>query len=602
MANKAADVNNNTEEANNFWRQINNFMLPQSYISLVDLLNPVLKPQLFLKAISDGNRKVLENPENLKQAYHDMFMKWVDLSDYFIKRLNGQPAEPRATQQHGDRRFKDNAWEDSLFLDFVKQWYLISVDWIRNVYADLDLDEKTKHRIDFFIRQLSDAMAPSNFAHVNPAVIKEAMRSNGGSFLKGVENYLKDIKRGNGVLNITTTDHDYYRLGKNIATTSGKVIFQNKIMQLIQYKPSTDNVCSVPLLIIPPWINKYYILDLQPENSFVKWLVGNGYTVFVVSWINPDKSYADASFWDYMNLGIKTALDIVNSVTKEGEINVIGYCLGGTLLLAMLAYYMCPKCKERLSYSIKSITLLTTLTDFSKAGDFTLFADKDHLDAIEEIMRRHGILSGRHMFNTFSALRANDMIWSYFINNYMMGKSPLPHDILYWNADYTNLPYSLHNFVLRKLYGENLLTKQGGLSYKGIPIDLRNVKTPACMVSCKLDHIAPWMATYSAVKLLGNVQKFILSESGHIAGIVNPPSKQKYGHWTNKKKPFDPIEWFDTATSHSTSWWLSWLDWLKQYSGTLKPSSHILGNDCYAPTEDAPGSYASAATSSVLEG
>ncbi|MDR1365682.1 MAG: class I poly(R)-hydroxyalkanoic acid synthase [Holosporales bacterium] len=594
MANQATNTGENNqayEKINDLWAQLASFMIPQPYALSNDLLNPVLKAQLFIKAISDGNKKALESPEKLKQAYQDIFMKWVDLSDYLIKRLGGQDFTPKVTPLRGDRRFRDQAWEDNPFLDFVKQWYLLSVDWIRNIYADLDLDEKTKHRIDFFIRQVSDAIAPSNFAHINPAVIKEAMKSGGTNFLKGIENYLNDIKRGNGVLNITTTDQDYYKLGANLAITPGKVIFQNKIMQLIQYKATTDSVYFVPLLIIPPWINKYYILDLQPENSFIKWLIDSGYTVFVISWINPDKSCANASFWDYMNRGIKAALDVISSVTNGRDVNVIGYCLGGTLLLTMLAYYACPKCKEKLAQSIKSITLLTTLTDFSKAGDFTLFLDKEHLDTIEKIMKKHGILDGRHMFNTFSALRANDMIWSYFVNNYMMGKNPLPHDILYWNADYTNLPYKLHNFVLRKLYNENLLTKPGGLKYNGVPIDLKNVKIPVCMVSCKLDHIAPWTATYSAMKLLGSAPKFILSESGHIAGIVNPPSKKKYGHWTNDKAPTNPSEWFDAAISHNSSWWLSWLDWLKPYSGGKKASSSKLGNGQFQPIEDAPGRY-----------
>ncbi len=578
-----------------FWKQTENNIgaFFQHFDSKKDLLNPILKPNVFLNAINEANKKILQDPEKVKTYVEDIFSKWFELSDYFIKKTKGEDASPVITPTKADRRFKDKSWESNPILDFTKQWHLILIDWMRGVYADLDVDERVKLKIDFFIRQLGDALSPSNFMQLNPSIIKETIETGGQNLLKGWENYLNDLKRGGGVLKITTTDHDYFELGKNLATTSGKVIFQNEIMQLIQYKSTTDKVYKVPLLIIPPWINKYYILDLQQENSLIKWLVDMGYEVFVVSWVNPDGSYAKKTFWDYMQLGIKGAVDTVSKITNERDINVVGYCLGGTLLLSMLAYYSHPKCKEKLGANIKSVTLLTTLTDFSKAGDLALFAEKEHLDEIENIMKKHGVLDGRHMFNTFSAIRANDMIWSYFINNYMMGKKPLPHDILFWNADCTNLPYRLHDFVLRKLYGKNLLSKSGGLSFNDVPIDLKNIKLPVCMISCKLDHIAPWEVTYSAVNLLGRKPKFILAGSGHIAGIVNHPNKGKYGHWVydGDDLPENPLDWLKDAKEKSQSWWFSWLDWLTPISGDKKPAPNFLGSEEFLPIEDAPGSY-----------
>ena len=446
------------------------------------------------------------------------------------------------------------------------------------------IDERTARKIDFYTRQFVDAIAPSNFLMTNPEALRATIESRGENLLNGLKNLLDDLERGKGRLAIKMTDMEVFRIGENIAVTPGKVVYQNNLMQLIQYEPTTEKVKRRPLLIMPPWINKFYILDLRPNNSFIRWAVSQGHTVFVISWVNPDELLAAKTFAHYMLEGPLDALDAIERATGEREANVIGYCLGGTLLASTLAY-MAVKRDDR----IKSATYFVTMVDFAEAGELSVFIDEEQLSALEERMNAKGYLEGSDMATTFNMLRANDLIWSFVVNNYLLGKSPFPFDLLYWNADSTRMPAAMHSFYLRNMYQENLLVKPGRITLDGVPIDLRKIKTPSFLLSTRDDHIAPWRSTYAATQLYRGPVKFVLSASGHIAGVVNPPGG-KYGHWENEKNPPTPEEWFATATAHADSWWPLWGHWVSQYSGGEVPARHP-GDRKLMPIEEAPGSY-----------
>ncbi len=446
------------------------------------------------------------------------------------------------------------------------------------------IDERTARKVDFYTRQFVDALAPSNFVMTNPEVLRATIESRGENLLHGLKNLLEDLERGKGRLAIKMTDMAAFRVGENIAVSPGKVIFQNDLMQLIQYSPTTELVKRRPLLIIPPWINKFYILDLRPDNSFIRWAVEQGHTVFVISWVNPDEHLAAKTFADYMLEGPLAALDAIEQATGEREANVIGYCLGGTLLACTLAY-MAAKHDNR----IKSATFFVTMVDFAEAGELSVFIDEEQLSALEERMNAKGYLEGRDMATTFNMLRANDLIWSFVVNNYLLGKSPFPFDLLYWNSDSTRMPAAMHSFYLRKMYQENLLVKPGGITLAGVPIDLGKIRTPAFILSTREDHIAPWRSTYAATRLYKGPVKFVLSASGHIAGVVNPPGG-RYGHWVNDNNPPTPEEWLAGATEHAGSWWPLWEQWVAQYAGGEVPARQP-GDGKLTPIENAPGSY-----------
>ena len=416
---------------------------------------------------------------------------------------------------------------------------------------------KTAQKVDFYSRQFVDAMSPSNFLLTNPEVLRKTAETGGENLLKGLNNLLSDLEQGKGRLRIKMTDMEAFKLGENIGVSPGKVVFQNDLMQLIQYTPSTEKVLKRPLLIAPPWINKFYILDLRPRNSFVRWAVSQGHTVFVISWVNPDEKLAEKGFEDYMKEGYLAALDAIEQATGEREVNAIGYCLGGTLLASTLAY-MATKKDNR----IRSATFFVTMMDFAEAGELGVFIDEEQLKALEEKMNKRGYLEGSEMATTFNMLRANDLIWSFVVNNYLLGNDPFPFDLLYWNADSTRMPARMHSFYLRKMYQENLLAEPGGISLAGVPIDLRKIKTPAYFLSTREDHIAPWKSTYRGTQLLGGPKRFVLAASGHIAGVVNPPDGGKYSHWINTDLPADPEEWFKGATEIAGSWWPDWHRWV----------------------------------------
>ena len=491
----------------------------------------------------------------------------------------------RETDTSKDKRFKHPEWSENAIFSFVKDSYLVAaasvLSAIRNVKG---MDEASARKVEFYTRQLVDALSPSNFVATNPEVLTATLASGGQNLLRGLENLLADLERGNGRLAITMTDMMAFRLGENIATTPGKVVYQNELMQLIQYTPSTREVRRRPLLIVPPWINKFYVLDLQPKNSFIKWAVDQGHTVLVISWVNPDKKHADKDFENYMLEGPLAALDAIESATGEHSVNAIGYCLGGTLLASTLAY-LTAKGEDR----ITSATYFATLVDFTEVGDMAVFIDEEQLASLERRMREHGYLEAHYMATTFNMLRANDLIWSFVVTNYLLGRKQVPVDFLFWNSDSTRMPAAMHSFYLRKMYQENLLAKPGGITLADMPIDLSKVRTPSFILAAREDHIAPWKSTYAATRLYSGPVKFVLSDAGHMAGVINPPGT-KYGHWVNNDLPSSPDEWFVDAAPRQGSWWPLWEEWVALFDeGRVQAREPGCGG--LPIIENAPGSY-----------
>ena len=536
-------------------------------------------------AFLEMTTRLMTDPAKLLQSQMSLWQAHMDLWQSTARRLMGDANARAAEPAPDDRRFKDSAWEQNQVFDFIKQSYLLSARWLQQTVREVDgLDEKTAQKVDFYTRQFVDAMAPSNFVLTNPEVLRATVESGGENLCKGLQNLLEDLERGKGKLRIRMTDLDAFRLGENIGITPGKVVFQTDLMQLLQYEPTTEKVYKRPLLIIPPWINKFYILDLREKNSFIKWAVSQGFTVFVVSWVNPDEKLADKTFEDYMLEGPLACLDAIQKATGEPDCNVIGYCLGGTLLAATLAYMATKKDKR-----IASATFFTTLVDFKEPGELGVFIDEEQLAALEARMSEKGYLEGSAMANTFNMLRANDLIWSFVVNNYLLGKDPFPFDLLYWNSDSTRMPAAMHSFYLRKMYQENKLIEPGGITLAGVPLDLTKIKLPAYILSAREDHIAPWRTTYTATQLYKGPVRFVLGASGHIAGVVNPPAANKYSYWTNDKNPPDPQAWFAGAKEHAGSWWSDWAAWVGKHSGSQVPARKPGGK--LKPIEDAPGSY-----------
>ena len=530
--------------------------------------------------------RMMSNPVQMAQAQIAFWQDYMTLVNNAALRFLGHNSDPVIAPAKGDKRWKHESWEESPIFDFIKQSYLLAADYIHSSVKNVDgLDEKSARKIDFYTRQFVDALSPTNFAATNPEVLRKTMETKGHNLLKGLNNLLEDLSRGNGKLNIKMTDLDAFEVGRNLAVTPGKVVFQTDLMQLLQYEPATEQVYKRPLLFVPPWINKFYILDLQEKNSMIKWLTEQGYTVFVVSWRNPQAEHAEKSFDDYMREGTLAALDAVEQATGENEINVVGYCLGGTLTASTLAY-LANKGDER----VKSVTYFTTMLDFEHPGELEIFIDEEQLRSLERRMDRQGFLDGGAMGSTMAALRSNDLVWSFFINNYLHGNDPFPFDLLYWNQDCTNMPARMHTFYLRNMYQENKLREPNGIELCGEPIDIGKVKIPTFFASAIEDHIAPWKATYRGVHLHSGPVKFVLGGSGHIAGVINPPAKSKYGYWTNSKNPKDPDAWLDGATHNEGSWWVEWDKWLSKQSGT-KVKARKPGDGKLKPIEDAPGSY-----------
>jgi polyhydroxyalkanoate synthase len=542
------------------------------------------------KAFMDMTEKMLANPQKMVETQMNLMWDYFSLWQHSMLRSMGMEGNPVAAPKKGDNRFKDAHWDDHFLFDFIKQSYLITARHVHDSVSKVEgLEDVSKKKVDFFTRNFIEAMAPTNFAATNPEVLRETVKTHGQNLLKGFNNLLRDIEAGDGELRVKMADTSAFEMGRNVATTKGKVIFQNEMMQLIQFNPTTKEQFKRPLLIVPPWINKYYIMDLRESNSWIKWCTDQGHSVFVISWVNPDAKLAQKSFDAYMAEGALTALDIVCEQTGEKEVNTIGYCLGGTLLASTMGYMAAKKDKR-----VVSATFFVALLDFTIPGELGTFIDEQQIAFLEKKMSERGFMEGTEMAGTFNMLRANDLIWSFVINNYLMGKEPFPFDLLFWNSDSTRMPYKMHSYYLRNMYLNNLLRQPGGITLLDTPIDLSKVKTPSYFISTVEDHIAPWKGTYLGATALGGPVRFVLGGSGHIAGIVNPPSANKYGYWTNDAKPTEQPadEWFAGAKQNPGSWWNDWQAWVTGLNDAKVPARDPLKGK-YTVIEDAPGSYAS---------
>ncbi len=537
-------------------------------------------------ALTEVMGKLASQPERMMRAQSDLLARYLDLWKSAARAASGEAGAAVVAPAKGDKRFNDPDWSANPVFDIIKQSYLITSGWLNDVVGSVEgVDPLAKRRVEFFTRMLTDAFAPTNFLLSNPAALREAFETRGESLARGMANFAADLERGHGKLAISQTDLGEFRVGENVATAPGKVVFQNDILQLLQFSPSTKTVCEIPLLIFPPWINKFYILDLRPENSMIRWLTGQGITVFVASWVNPDAALAAKTFEDYLQEGVYAALDAVIRQTRVAKVNTVGYCIGGTMLSCALAH-MAARGDKR----VASATFFAAQQDFSEAGDLLIFSSEEWLADLEQRMDAGGgVLPGQSMADTFNSLRANDLIWSFFVSNYLMGREPKPFDLLFWNSDQTRMPKALHLFYLRKFYVENALA-EGKLELGGEPLDLSAVKTPIFVQSSREDHIAPARSVYRGAKLFGGPVNFTLAGSGHIAGVINPPAANKYQHWTNEALPASYEEWLAGAVEHPGSWWPHWAKWLKARSGGEIPARDPAKGPL-KPIEDAPGSF-----------
>ncbi len=552
----------------------------KSPFSLTALMGPASE------ALSDLLKHYANQSEKWDKEQSLLSNELSQVGKNFLEKLLGMPATDVIDANDQDRRFKDPLWTESPVFDTIRQGYLVISRWILRLAEEADGLEPHQYNLArFYAKQVTDALSPSNFLLTNPEAIRTTIENNGTNLLSGLKNLKNDLNREGGILNVTQSDTTAFSVGGNIAVTPGKVIYQNDIIQLIQYSPMTEEVHAVPLLIIPPWINKFYILDLTQKKSFVKWCLEKGYTVFMISWVNPDETLAQKTFADYMDEGILAALDAVQRQTGAAQVNTIGYCIGGTLLSATLGYMAAHKDKR-----VKSATFFAAQSDFTEAGDLRVFIDERQINTLEQQMKsQKGILGAASMVQVFNLLRSNDLIWNYVVRNYLLGQDPAPFDLLYWNADATRMPEKLHLYYLRECYVKNALSL-GNMVLNGTKIDLSKVKTPVYIQSSRNDHIAPYRSIYRSTHLYGGPVRFVMAGSGHIAGVINPPAAKKYQHWLNKDLPETADQWLDGAKEHKGSWWPDWEKWLRRKSGTkipaLDPETGPL-----TPIEDAPGSY-----------
>jgi polyhydroxyalkanoate synthase len=531
--------------------------------------------------------KTIFNPGYVLEVQQRFITDYANLAECFIDNLIGLK-EPRESigAKLADKRFKSPEWDSNQFYTFLRDFYLITSRNINKMVSEIEgISEQKKKKIVFFTKQVTDALSPSNFLLTNPELMKITFETGGDNLIKGFENFINDVNSVDGNISIKMTDTQAFELGKNLATTPGKVIYQNELMQLIQYEPMTDEVFSTPILISPPWINKFYILDLNESNSLVRWLLKKGYTVFMISWVNCDGRHAHLKYQDYMNEGHLKALDIINEITGEKKVSAMGYCTGGTLL-ASTAAYLAGTGEDRFA----SLTYLATLMDFSNPGDLGIFVDRDQFSDIQNTIKANGFLDGRQLAQTFNMLRSNELIWSYVVNNYLKGKTPVPFDILYWNSDSTNLPANMYVFYLNKMYIQNKLKEPGGIMLNGVPIDLSDITTPAYFLTTEDDHIVLWKGSYNGCRIHSGSVRFVLAGSGHVAGVINPPEKNKYGYRFSEKLHESPDEWLEASTWRAGSWWNNWLTWNREYAGVIVKKRKP-GNRRYKAIEDAPGSY-----------
>ncbi|HBM50434.1 MAG TPA: class I poly(R)-hydroxyalkanoic acid synthase [Marinobacter sp.] len=543
-----------------------------------------------LSEMSDAYRAMAEDlllhPLRFASAEIELGKRHLGLARYTFSRLTGKQPEPVAVPESDDRRFLADDWRKHVPFDVLQQVYLINsgafLNWVENMEG---LPGPARDQMMFYARQLTSALSPSNYPLTNPEVLRITWERKGMNLVDGARNLVEDLRQNPGLFNVGMTDRSAFEVGGNLATTPGKVVYQNELMQLIQYTPTTRTVAQRPLLVIPPWINKFYILDLTERNSFIRWLVSQGQTVFVVSWRNPGPAQKETGWDDYMKLGPLAAIDAVTEATGEEQMNAIGYCIGGTLLGSTMAWL-----EKKNRNPIISTTYLTTLLDFSDPGGIGVFINDHSIRGIERAMERKGYLDGRAMAFTFNLLRENDLFWSYWTNNYLKGLKPAAFDLLYWNTDGTNLPSRMHSYYLREMYLHNRLVQPDALTMNGETINLSEIRVPSFFLSARQDHIAKWKTTYHGAHAYGGDVRFVLSGSGHIAGVINPPYKEKYGFWTNNTLPEDPDAWFSGAEQHPGSWWPYWREWIAGYEGDQVPARQP-GEGKLEVIEDAPGSY-----------
>ena len=548
--------------------------------------NTAPDPLGVIPALQTLYQQWLSHPDSLARAQANLFQQYLGLWQNFAQRLWGLKTEPMVAPAPGDKRFRDSEWQTNPFFDFVKQSYLIAANAMVKMSAETpDLDPHVARKAAFYVRQFADALAPTNFVATNPEVLRTTLESGGRNLVDGLRHLLEDFDPVHGTVKPRMVDDSQFELGENVATSPGKVVFRNELMEIIQYAPSTERVKRRPLLIIPPWINKFYILDLQPKNSFIKWAVAQGHSVFVISWVNPGPELKDKDFEDYVFGGPLAALDALEEITGESSFNVIGYCIGGTLLGATLA-----RLRAHGDTRVASATFFTALLDFSEVGDLSVFIDDEQIRNIEATTGARGFLEGREMAAAFNMIRANDLIWSFVVNNYLLGRAPAAFDLLFWNSDSTRMPARMLSTYLRRMYRDNALREPGGISIQGEPVDLRRIDIPVCFVSAVEDHIAPWKSTYLGAQVLKGPVDFILGKAGHVAGIINPPGPRAYDHYTGARVGKDsPEAWLEAATLQKGSWWDTWAKWIDKHSGgevaarTPGGKGKTLG--------DAPGSY-----------
>lgn len=536
---------------------------------------PMMPPTFVSDVFVKATQTMLRDPSGLLKAQgelvEEMSTLWQKMLSVAISETSDAPV---------DKRFRHQAWETEPYFLFIKEYYLMTSRWLEKSVAQIEgLDGETAKKVRFYTKQMVDAASPTNSPFTNPEVLEEFVKTKGESLRKGLETLLQDMETGQWM---KMTDPSAFQLGETLATTKGEVIYRNHLFELIHYAPLTERQFETPLLIIPPWINKYYIFDLSASNSFVKWMGEQGHNVFILSWVNPSAALSSMSFEDYLLEGAYRACEVVSSLTKSPALHTMGYCVGGNLLTALNAYLA----KAPAPFTLKTMTLLATVVDFEKMGDLRVFMDEEHLQGVEKAMAQNGFLNGEALKSLFSLLRPNDLVWSFFIKNYFLGQVPPAFDFLYWNSDSIRLPEGLHRFILRKFFQQNLFMKPDGIRIKGIPLDLRNIVTPAFLLSTLEDHISPWESSYPAVHLFQGPVEFILAGSGHVAGVMNPPSKHKYGFFTNPSFSGDAQEWLEASTKHEGSWWTAWQEWVTSFGDKM-----IAPLTSYPFLEAAPGSY-----------
>ncbi|MER9456645.1 MULTISPECIES: class I poly(R)-hydroxyalkanoic acid synthase [unclassified Mesorhizobium] len=539
-----------------------------------------------VKTFSKLSEYWLADPQRALEAQTRLFAGYMTVWGNAIQKVspNAEAPDDAVKPERGDKRFQDPEWGRNAFFDFLKQAYLVTSRWAADLVEHAEgLDDHTRHKASFYVKQVSNAISPSNFILTNPELFRETVASNGENLVRGMKMLAEDIAAGKGDLKLRQADYSPFEIGKNVATSPGKVVGRSDVAEIIQYDPTTETVLKRPLLICPPWINKFYILDLNPQKSFIRWAIEQGHTVFVISWINPDERHGAKGWEAYIREGLQYGLDMIEKATGEKEVNAIGYCVGGTLLAAALALLA-----QEGDNRIKSATFFTTQVDFTHAGDLKVFVDEDQVAAVEKSMNEKGYLDGTKMATAFNMLRSGDLIWPYVINNYMRGKDPLPFDLLYWNADSTRMAAANHSFYLRNCYLENNLTR-GVMELAGRTVSLADVTIPVYNLASKEDHIAPALSVFLGSQYFGGDVEFVMAGSGHIAGVVNPPAAKKYQYWTGGKPTGDFGQWLASAVEHPGSWWTHWQHWIETQDDTLVPARKPGKN--MKTLGDAPGTY-----------